>query len=85
MDKGGEEKVEGVGDARDDVDEGEYAADREVPAAFDAVGEELEERNVDHVPDLQRAVRGDCAQGGRGRWSTFCRRGACALGSWASW
>ncbi len=27
VDKGGEEEVESVGDARDDVDEGEYAAD----------------------------------------------------------
>ena len=24
-------------------------------------------------------------RGCRGGWRTFCRRGACALGSWASW
>jgi hypothetical protein len=88
VDKGGKEEVEGVGDARDDVDEGKYAADREVAAALDAVGEKLEERHVNHVPDLQHkvhTVRRGCAQGGRKSWSTFCRRGACALGSWASW
>ena len=60
MDKGGEEEVEGVGDAGDDVDEGENAADRKVAAAFYAVREELEKRHVDRVPDLQRAVRRGC-------------------------
>jgi hypothetical protein len=85
VDEGGEEQVQGVGDAGDDVDELEDAADREVPTSLDAVGKELEEGYVDRVPDLPRAVMSGCVEGVMGGWMTFCRRGACALGSWASW